>query len=51
MKFNSTWHERVAIEFYAPTNEGRGRKTTALEKPAGEAGNRHGFDLDVTPWK
>jgi hypothetical protein len=29
----------------------RAEKTPALEKRAGEAGNRHGFDLDVTPRK
>ena len=43
-------HERVTIEFNALAGRGfcwRHRKITALEKRAGEAGNRHGCDLGV----
>jgi hypothetical protein len=48
-------HERGEIEFNALA--GRGfwlaafGKIAALEKRAGEAGNRHGCALDVTPRK
>jgi len=48
-------HERGEIEFNALAGRGFGlaafRKITASEKRAGEAGNRHGCDLDVTPRK
>ncbi len=43
-------HERIQIEFNAPTGRRFGRaasEITALEKRAGGAGNQHGGDLDV----
>jgi len=48
-------HERGEIEFNALAGRGFGlaafRKIAALEKCAGEAGNRHGCDWGVIPRK
>jgi hypothetical protein len=44
-------HERVQTEFNGLAGRGfrlaATGKIAALEKPAGEAGNRHGCDLDT----
>jgi hypothetical protein len=51
MDFNLTWHMSAAksnlTRLQAWDSGGRHRKITALKKRAGEAGNRHGCDLDV----
>jgi hypothetical protein len=49
MKFNLTWHMSAAKSNLARSQAvdlgWRHRKIAALEKRAGEAGNRHGCDL------
>jgi hypothetical protein len=55
MSFNLTRHMGAAksnlTRLQAGDLDGRIRKIAALEKRAGEAGNRHGCDLDATPRK
>ncbi|MFZ1074168.1 MAG: hypothetical protein WAO21_12145 [Verrucomicrobiia bacterium] len=51
MSFNLTWHMSASqsnlTRLQAGDLDGRHWKITALEKRAGEAGNRHGGDLGV----
>jgi hypothetical protein len=54
MNFNLTWHMMAAQSNLTRPQAGDlgggiRRKIAALEKRAGKAGNRSGFDLDVTP--
>jgi len=52
MNFNLTWHMSAAQSNLTRLQAGdsgrlRSEKIAALEKRAGEAGNRHGCDLDT----
>jgi hypothetical protein len=55
MNFNPTWHMSASQSNLTRLQAGRfgcrHRKIAALEKRAGEAGNRRSFDLDMTPRK